>query len=207
MNSDDRYDDFKSSSNNTSISHTMDLIKAAVPYLGNETKESLDLIIKVGDLIELMGTATQSKKGLSALSIDINSIDIEGLLTSVRHVCYEKERAIVDMILNFIKAKNMYQTYTTLTQVMASQNGDSTDTNNPFGNMGDMASMFGNMGNMGDMANMFSNMGNMGDMANMFSGKSKDGESPTNMNEMLEAFLTPEQISTYETLSVLLNAM
>ncbi len=191
MDSDDRHEDIKSSSNNTSISHTMDLIKAAVPYLDNDLKQSLELVIKVGDLIEIMGTTNQSKKGLSILSIDINSIDIEGLLTSVRKVCYEKEREIVDMILNFIKAKNLYQTYTTLTQVMASQTSDSndpndsSDTNNPFGNMGNMANMFGNM----------------------FSGMSNNGQNPSNMNEMLEAFLTPEQISTYETLSVLLNTM
>lgn len=197
MNSDDRYEDIKNSSNNTSISHIMDLIKAAVPYLDDNLKQSLDLVIKVGDLIETMGTAKQNKTGLSILSLDINSIDIEGLLTSVRKVCYDKEREIVDMILNFIKAKNLYQTYTTLTQVMASQTSDSNDPNNS----SDTNNPFGNMGNMGDMANMASMFGNM------FNGMSNNGENPSNMNEMLEAFLTPEQLSTYETLSVLLNAM
>lgn len=202
MNYDDKYEDIKNSSNNTSISHIMDLIKAAVPYLDDGLKQSLDLIIKVGDLITTMGTAKQNKTGLSILNIDINSIDIEGLLNSVRKVCYDNEREIVDMILNFIKAKNLYETYTTLTQVMASQTSDSNDsndpnnstnTNNPFANMG-------NMGNMGDMTNMASMLGNM------FSGMSNNGQNPSNMNEMLEAFLTPEQLSTYETLSVLLNA-
>lgn len=199
MNSDERHEDINNSSINTSISHTMELIKAAVPYLDNDSKQSLDFFIKVGDLIETMGTA-KSKPGLSALNLDISSIDLEGLLNSVRNVCYEKEREIVDMILNFIKAKNMYQTYTTLTQAMASQTGDSndsSDTNNPFGNMGNMASMFGNM--FGGMPNNGGTPNN-GEMPN-------NGENPSNMNEMLEAFLTPEQLSTYETLSVLLNAM
>lgn len=189
MNSNERPEDnINNSSNNTSMNHIMDLVKAALPYLGDDTQHSMGLIVKLGDLMETMTTLKQSPTSLTTLSIDIHSIDLEGLLTSVRNVCYEKEREIVDMILNFIKAKNLYETYTTLTQAMASQTSDSNDS--------------GDSSGTNNSNNSFGNM-----FGSMFSGMSNNGQNPSNMNDMLEAFLTPEQISTYENLSLLLNTM
>jgi len=131
--------DSKSSSSNI-INHTLDIIKAAFPYLDSQSQQSLDLVIKAGELFETFNTFNQESGTLTALSVRKESIDFEALLNSIRNVCNEQERKIVDMILSFITAKNLFSTYSTLASVMSSQ----TENNDNTGNLGGLFGMDGN---------------------------------------------------------------
>lgn len=115
------------SSDNKNLNHAIEIIKAAFPYLDSNSQESMDLIIKTGELMNTVNSLSHKDK-VRTFSTEKPEIDIEGLLTNIRAVCYEKEREMVDMILNFIKAKNLYNTYATLSSVMASQSENSENS-------------------------------------------------------------------------------
>lgn len=164
----------------TAISHTLDIIKAAFPYLDSDSQQSLDLLIKMGDLWNTFQSLRQ-RDTVTTFSLRKQSIDVEALLTNVREVCYDKEREIVDMILNMIKAKNLYDTYVTLTQTMASQsdfsdNQDNSDNSDGTNNSNTSGGLFGMGGN-------------------------------NNMMEILSSLLTPEQKSTFENINLMFNTM
>lgn len=141
MDSNDGFYDMNYSSGDANITHTLDIIRAAFPYLDSHTQISMDLILKFVDLIDTFKAFTQQKT-VSAFSIQNNSIDMEGLLTSIRNVCYKKEREIIDMILNFIKMKNMFDVYSSLSQMMGSpSDGTSNSQNDILSNLMSMFSM------------------------------------------------------------------
>lgn len=115
--------------NRNGLSHALDIIKAAFPHLDTNTQQSVDLLIKTGELMDSF-TASRDPNRVTSLSLSKPNIDIEALLTSIRSVCYDKERELIDMVLNFLRAKNMFNTYSMLSQAMASGSGDATNQNN-----------------------------------------------------------------------------
>lgn len=173
------HDTSEYTSGSSNIDHTMDLIKAAFPYLDSESQQSMDFLIKAGELMSTL-RAMQNRDRVTTFSIRKQSIDLEGLLTSVRNVCYEKEREIVDMILNLIQVKNMYSTYMTLSQAMTSQSDNFE--NSEYSDNPDGSSYSDDSSNSGGM------FGN------------------ANMMDMLGSLLSPDQKDTFESLSMLLNA-
>lgn len=159
------------------LSHTLDIVKAAFPYLDSDSQQSMNLIIKMGELWDSFQSLRQNNT-VTTFSIRKQSIDVEALLTSIREVCYDKERELVDMILNMIKAKNLYSTYVTLAQTMASQ---TENTDNPYDQ--------DNPGNSNTSEGLFGMGGN------------------TNMMEILSSLLTPEQKSTFDNINLMFNTM
>ncbi|MDF2872027.1 MAG: hypothetical protein K0R05_3602 [Anaerocolumna sp.] len=128
--------------NENNLKHMLDIMKAAFPHLDNETQESASLIIQTTELIDTLQTV-RNKDRVSAFSFRGQNIDIVALLTSIRNVCYARERQIIDSILNMMNMKNMFETYSALSSMMASQtenadssaenNTNSTETNGGFG--------------------------------------------------------------------------
>lgn len=176
MDTNDRFTDAdtKSPENINNLSHTMDIIRAAFPYLDSQAQQTLNLFLKTGELLETIQSVKQDGI-VTALSIRKQSIDIEALLNGIRTVCTQQEKDLIDTVLNILKAKNLYNTYTTLASAMTSQsestdNSDNTEHTNNFG------SMFGMEGN-------------------------------PNMMEILEAFLSPEQKSTFDNLNMMFSVM
>lgn len=147
MDTNDRFTnaDTKSPDDVNSLSHSIDIMKAAFPYLDSQTQQTLNLAIKTGELLESFQTVKQEGK-VTALSIRKQSIDIEALLTSIRTVCTQQEKDFIDIILNIFKAKNLYNTYSTLVSAMASQSesSDNTDNAEHENNVGSMFGMEGN---------------------------------------------------------------
>lgn len=164
------------------LSHAIDIIKAAFPHLDIGTQQSAEILIKTGELMDSI-TASKDPDRVTSLSLGKPNIDIEALLTSIRSVCYEKERELIDMVLNFFKAKNLFDTYSMLSQAMASGSNDSNESANQNG------------------SNMFTN----GFMGGLMGGL--NGENNPNMQELLESMLTPEQKSTFDNLSMMFNLM
>ncbi len=128
--------------NENNLKHMLDIMKAAFPHLDNETQESASLIIQTTELMDTL-QSVRSKDRVSAFSFQRQNIDIVALLNSIRTVCYARERQIIDSILNFMNMKNMFETYSALSSMMASQaettenntenNTNNTESNNGFG--------------------------------------------------------------------------
>jgi|GEM_PF-2013569 len=207
-----------------SFIHALEVAKAALPYLGGELQPIATLFIKAGELMESI--ALFQKRGpISTYSIK-KPMDLEGLLTNIRSVCYQKEREIVDMILNFLKMKNIFETYQTITQMTSGSN--MFDMNSP-DMMQNLFQMFGNGNSPDMMQNLFQMFGNGNSPdTNPFqatehddnhvnsqeeNANTKDTSNNTshntnqnNMTEILQTLLTPEQRETFNTLSTLLQS-
>ncbi|MFU0826781.1 MAG: NR LBD domain-containing protein [Lachnoclostridium sp.] len=107
------------------FSHAIEILKAAFPHLDSDTQQSAEIIVKTGELMEAVHRYRQRNR-ITAYHFKRNNVDIEALLTSIRSVCYDQEREFVDTILNIIKAKNLYDTYTAYASAMANQS-DNTE--------------------------------------------------------------------------------
>lgn len=259
--------------------HTAEIMKAALPYIGSTNKVTAELFVKAFDLLASIKSMKSNK--LSAFSLEISKIDVEGLLNGIRPICNIREREMVDRILNIFNMKRTFEMYNNMMETMKTMQefggfpfGDSSnenDTDNVTGNFSgsNFESIFQSvknfMGSSGDMgasgdteASAFSgdsevsaSSGVSGDSAfsgitgnSAFSGingsyeappsgifshvaeevheEIKEADSPTEqipptknsgnrsndmMFEMLKTMVPPEQMSTFENLSMLLNSM
>lgn len=111
------------------ISHVLEILKAAFPYLDGDMQHSAEIVVKTGELMEAVHRY-RNRNTLTAYHFKKNVVDIEGLLTSIRSVCYDQEREFVDMILNIIRAKNIYDTYTAFASTMADQSESTENSGN-----------------------------------------------------------------------------
>lgn len=99
------------------IAHMVELLDAALPYVNGNAKHSMELIRKAGDLITCLSSSSQSSD-LSACDLDTahQTINMEGLLENLQKVGNPQEKDFIHMILNFIKARNLYTSYQTFQQ-------------------------------------------------------------------------------------------
>lgn len=121
------------------LGHAGDIMRAAFPFLDSDSQKSISLLIKMDELFQTFRHVKDSNS-LTALSVRKQSIDIEALLRGIREICYPPERRIIDMILNFFQAKKLFDTYSAISGMMASQP--------------DMAENMGSMFGMDSNANM-----------------------------------------------------
>ena len=88
-------------SRKSGISHVVDILKAAFPYLDSDSQQSVDLFVKTGELITTV-TELNHSHPVASLSVRKQSIDLEALLTSVREVCYPREsKKLIPNLCNF----------------------------------------------------------------------------------------------------------
>lgn len=120
---------FPSNSEN-SAKHTMAILKAALPYVDVHSMRSVQAMVKATELIDTINSQAYE---LTTLNINDGKGDMEGLLNSVKEFCSDRERDLIDTILNFINAKNLYSTYSTLFTMGKDQNTDGNPYASAFG--------------------------------------------------------------------------
>jgi hypothetical protein len=111
--------------------------------MGN--KGMTEMLVKV---LDLMGTmkSLKSSSNLAACGYTAGKLDIEGLLNGIRPVCNNKEREIIDRILNIFSMKRMFEMYNNIMETMK--------------NMQDLGGFpFGDSENAADADNVTSNFG------------------------------------------------
>ncbi|MGB8453270.1 MAG: hypothetical protein WCD89_13195 [Anaerocolumna sp.] len=113
--------------NRNILNHILDIAKAAFPYLDSDSQQSVDLILKTGELMDAFHSYKQ-QDSVTTFSIRKQNIDIEALLTNVRNVCYDQEKELIDMVLNFMKAKSLFETYSAFASTMAFQSEDTENS-------------------------------------------------------------------------------
>jgi hypothetical protein len=222
------------------LSHTADIVKAAIPFVDGGFKGLAEIFVK---LMDLMGSLKTTGKGMQLFSVGAESskIDIEGLLKGIRPICNAKEQEIVDRILNIFNMKRMFEMYNNMMSAMKTMQefggfnfGDSNSENDAENVAGNFAgsnfeSIFQSFSN-GSGAEKSNSAFDTGESAFDFSSgkadtqnqeESSDSNSANTstsnpagngfknnaMFEMLKTMVPPEQMSTFENLSMLLNTM
>ena len=117
--------------NENKTKRILDILKAALPHVEVQSMRTVQIMVKATELID---TINSRYFELSTLNLNEGKGNMEEMLNSIREFCTGKEREIVDMILNVIKAKNLYQTYQMLSSL--NFNDDSDTEGNPFAEFG-----------------------------------------------------------------------
>ncbi len=204
---------------NLNYLHTAEIMKAALPYFDSMTKVRMEFFTKALDLMGSLNNMS-SRNSMVACGYANSSIDMEGLLNGIRPLCDNKERDIVDRILNIFNMKRMFEMYNNLMNTMKTMqefggfpfSGEDSkdDTETVTGNF--TGSNFDSIFQGGGSENSSSEDSSSEDTA------SRDYQSHTHSNEnsfandspmfeMLKTMMPPEQQSTFENLRMLLNTM
>ncbi|MBO5483986.1 MAG: hypothetical protein J5979_02095 [Lachnospiraceae bacterium] len=132
----------------------MAILRAALPYTAGSQRHALELLLQADTLIN---TAWHGPDN------DLEACDMEArpeeMLLHIQEYCTPRESDLVQMILNFIKANHLFQSYREFTASHSSGNGQSDlnaagfsgNSSNPF-NM--LLQLFGGFGSMGTSGNL-----------------------------------------------------
>ncbi len=95
--------------------HTINIFKAALPHVSPQVQSGMNVILKANDL---MSTVEEMSNPGELLAMDINSEpkDPEVLLTSIRGACLPGEVEMVDNMLNFMRARKIFNAYQSYNQ-------------------------------------------------------------------------------------------
>lgn len=119
-------------SKESGISHTRNILNAAIPYIHPKNQKIIKTIVKATEFLDLV-TSSSTEDEMEACNLNSSGIDIEGMFGSIRQFCTSKEREFIDMIMNFIQAKKLFSVYR-----LFSSNSDSKD--NPFSDFSESSS-------------------------------------------------------------------
>ena len=145
---------------------TVNIMKAASPYFDTRTRRLVDFIAKALDALYSfqklrlpIDVATQDSAN--------HKFDLEGLLNGIRPHCNDRLRSMVDQILGIFRAKKMYETFQSYSNIMNMMQGsnhsesDSESSSNNNNSGFDLSALFGsglggNLGNfsVSDIQNM-----------------------------------------------------
>lgn len=132
---------------NNFSNHGMQIFKTALPYLDSKSSRTVNMIVQVTDLL---GTVKelQNPSELSICEVGEDKTDTEAMLMEIKNISTPSEREFIDVLINFYKAKSLYNTYKTLIS------SSSSSHDNAGGNLGGMFG-FSDSSNMLEMLMTF----------------------------------------------------
>lgn len=92
--------------------HTMKLLKAALPYVDTGEQQFLCIYLKFSEFVNTLQYCSKKETKVRACKSQENQQNnmIE-MVAALKKVCNEKEAETLDMMLNFLQAMQLYQTY------------------------------------------------------------------------------------------------
>jgi hypothetical protein len=128
--------------------HTAEILKTALPYVDARSKPTLNLLVKLYELI--IGMRNYNSKDMTACGFENEKADIETLLNNIRPNCNQQELSFVDKILNIFQVKKTFEMYNTYMEAMNVMQGFETE-----GSEGDDTSGFMNSFKGFDLSSLF----------------------------------------------------
>lgn len=110
--------------------HMVNIFKAALPHVGAPAQSGMNVLLKANDLMSSVQEISNPGE-LLAMGLNEEPKDPELLLTSIRGACLPREVETVDMILNFIKARKIFNAYQSYNQnILQAAEMDKSKRNN-----------------------------------------------------------------------------
>lgn len=92
--------------------HSMKLIKTALPYIDISEQRFLSIYLKFSEFVNTIQLFSEKPSELSACKKkSADTGNVSKMLHALKNVCDDKERETMDMILNFMQAMQLYQSY------------------------------------------------------------------------------------------------
>ncbi len=214
--------------------HTAELLKTALPYIDIKSRLTLELLVKLYELIICMRNFTTND--ISACGFENEKADMEALLSNIRPKCNKYEQSFVDKMLNIFQAKRMFEMYNSYMEAMnvmegfegfgASNADDNNDSDpsasfmNSFSDF-DFSSVFGDEFDSESILQSFNSMssdkkeneeypgdGQEGSESNLASDDNIANEAidDNDMFESLKTMISPDQMETFENLRMLFGS-
>lgn len=211
--------------------HTAELLKTALPYVDVRSRLTLELLVKLYELIICMRNF--STNNINACGFENEKADMEALLSNIRPKCSNYEQAFVDKILNIFQAKRMFEMYNSYMEAMSSMEGfegfggnktdgdaDSYAPMNSFSNY-DFSSIFGDEFDSKSILQSFNSMSSdkndyeeyRDDSEEVNEAKLTSGDNISDeaiddkeMFESLKSLVPPDQMQTFEKLRMLFGS-
>lgn len=104
----------------------IDMLRTVIPYTAPDVRKPIQILLQVQELSEYI----QGNKDPELEACDLDNVgDIEGMMESLRQYCTVKEKDTVDLVLNYVRAQRMYQTYRGYAASTGKQKNDSYSDN------------------------------------------------------------------------------
>lgn len=88
----------------------LEMVKAAIPYLDNSRQKNMAMLVKFMELQRTMALFQNPENDLKMCSEEEKEDPVQ-MLTAIREYCTDKEKEMIDNIINFVQ---MFSTYGTL---------------------------------------------------------------------------------------------
>lgn len=93
------------------FSHSLQMLKAALPYMETASQKNLIMFIKIFELKNAMSLLSEDNNQLSACSNDDDENRMINMLNHLRQFCTAKEREFIDLFINFNQAFQLFSSY------------------------------------------------------------------------------------------------
>lgn len=111
--------------------HSLELLKAALPYMNPQIQKSVEVVTKADEFINMLQSPGPSSD-LSTMSISPDQMNFEDVLQQLKAVSNKNESEMLDNVTNLLKMQKMIQSYRSFmnTKQTSSQNAstNSQDT-------------------------------------------------------------------------------
>ena len=85
----------------------LDMLRAAMPYTNPTLRKPLQVYIQTAELSDYI-RSDDSVSEVNACGLD-HVGDVEGMMEQIREFCNPRERDMLDMVINFVRAQKIYQ--------------------------------------------------------------------------------------------------
>lgn len=121
---------------NMITTHNMKLIKTALPYIDISEQRFLSIYLKFSEFINTIHLFSEKPAALSACkSTATGENKLIEMVAALKEVCDDAERETLDMILNFMQAMQLYNTYSEFYKTTNEFHSSPEDGNFNFNNM------------------------------------------------------------------------
>jgi hypothetical protein len=172
-----------------SNNENMHIIKAAIPFLDYNIQKQLAIMVKFMELRNTINLYKDSDNFNKVEQLNLHHSPNETMLQSVRSVCSEGNKNLVDIILNILNINKLIKNY----QTLQTQKKESNDSNK---------SQLSLPNNVEHKKEPIFNESK--------TNTQKESSSSSGNNSMLEglkSMLTPEQRSMFDMLSTMMTTM
>lgn len=93
------------------FSHSLQMLKAALPYMDNHEQKTFTIFIKIFELRNALSLLQKEDNQLSACSESADKNQIINMLNHIREFANDKEKEFIDLFINFNQAFQLFSSY------------------------------------------------------------------------------------------------
>lgn len=91
--------------------HQLEIIKAAIPYINASEQKLISVYVKASELMDTITIFQKPEASVGICSLGDKEGSLLDMLTDIKAVCTNTEKETVNMLINFLNAFQLYNTY------------------------------------------------------------------------------------------------